>query len=147
MLDWESLAKLEPFASATRVSLDADDVIRFRCECGNHIVMSEKFAGRMAKCATCGRTVSVPDPYAPLIDEKVTKSNRRKRILAGTAVILILIAAPVIWYLVLKSNSESNVVTGVDPAVVGASRSESSAVQEAEPADENENALHFDRYG
>jgi len=64
MLDWQSLTTLQPFASAERVPKDAQGMIRFHCPCGNEVVMSQKFAGRLAKCKTCGRTLRVPDPYA-----------------------------------------------------------------------------------
>ena len=106
MLDWRPLLDLEPFASATRVSLDVPGVIRFYCECHNEIVMAERFAGRVAKCGVCGREVTVPDPYATHdeAEKKRARAKRRPRrlIIAGAAACLGILALAAIWYLYIR---------------------------------------------
>lgn len=39
--------------------------IEFSCQCGKRIRVSEKFAGRRAKCPGCGEAISIPSPDAP----------------------------------------------------------------------------------
>lgn len=108
MLDWRPLLDLEPFASATRVSLDVPGVIRFYCECHNEIVMAERFAGRVAKCGVCGREVTVPDPYATHdeAEEKRARAKRRPRrlIIASAAACLGILALAAIWYFNIRSD-------------------------------------------
>lgn len=38
----------------------SDNVIQFRCECGNPISVSKELAGRRAKCNQCGRAMIIP---------------------------------------------------------------------------------------
>lgn len=40
-------------------------MIEFSCQCGKQIKVSEKFAGRRAKCPGCGEPMTIPSPDVP----------------------------------------------------------------------------------
>ena len=42
--------------------------IEFSCQCGKQIKVSEKLAGRRAKCPGCGQPITIPEVDAPLDD-------------------------------------------------------------------------------
>ncbi len=77
MPDWRPIAEIEPFASLVRVAPDSPGIVRFGCECGNQIVMSDKYLGRLAKCQACGRTVTVYDPSQEPELEPLPKKKER----------------------------------------------------------------------
>ncbi len=117
MPDWRPLAEIEPFAMMARVSSGAAGIIRFTCECGNQIVMSEKFVGRLAKCKACGRTVTVYDPsQVPEPEPKKQKKEKEEgrpvwvvpvAVVAG----LIIVAGAIIYFAVSGATEEGAVAT------------------------------------
>jgi ketosteroid isomerase-like protein len=118
MPDWRPLAEMEPFASTVRVGEGAEGIVRFSCECGNKIVMSDKFIGRLAKCTTCGRTVTVYDPskLPPEEAEKLKKKEKKKRgrpvwlIPAAAVVGMVAIAAVIVYFVLSGSTAEDGPV-------------------------------------
>lgn len=121
MPDWRALAEIEPFASTPRVPTDAPDIIRFSCECGNQIVMSAKFIGRLAKCKVCGRTVTVHDPSETPEPEPKKHKRREKEAEEGrpmwvipaiAAAALVIVAVVITYFVVSGSAKEGPVATG-----------------------------------
>lgn len=51
------------------------ELIRFLCGCGKEIVMSEKFAGRRARCQGCGEVVVIPPLHVPQPDQTQTQAQ------------------------------------------------------------------------
>ena len=116
MPDWRPLSDIEPFALLVRVAPETPDVVRFTCECGNQIVMSDKFIGRLAKCQACDRTVTVYDPAdapEPEVTRKMAKPKRAGLpgwLIPASVVAGLVIVGTVIIYFVVGGSGDGDAV-------------------------------------
>ena len=60
MAEWLPIEQIPAFAHLLQPAQMQRGLTRFQCSCGNEIVMSAKFAGKQAKCSSCGAVVTVP---------------------------------------------------------------------------------------
>jgi len=90
MADWLPIEQIPDFAHLLQPAQAQRGLIRFRCSCGNEIVMSHKFSGKQAKCSGCGAVVTVP---AAVGDESAGKLKPKpKRSFASKLIVLLVLA-------------------------------------------------------
>ncbi len=77
MADWLPIEQIPAIAHLLQPAQAQRGLIRFRCSCGNEIVMSHKFSGKQAKCSGCGAIVTVPAVVGNETAEKPTPKPKR----------------------------------------------------------------------
>lgn len=87
MAEWLPIEQIPAFAHLLQPAQAQRGLIRFRCSCGNEIVMSHKFAGKQAKCSGCGAVVTVP---AAVPDEPVSVAKPKRSFVSKLIVLLVL---------------------------------------------------------
>ena len=87
MAEWLPIEQIPALAHLLQPAQMQRGLTRFRCSCGNEIVMSSKFAGKQAKCSGCGAVVIVP---AAVPEEPVAVAKPKRSFVSRLVVLLLL---------------------------------------------------------
>jgi outer membrane protein assembly factor BamD (BamD/ComL family) len=88
MAEWLPIEQIPAIAHLLQPAQAQRGLIRFRCGCGNEIVMSHKFSGKQAKCSGCGAIVTVP----AVVGDETAEVPKPKRSFVPKLIILLVLA-------------------------------------------------------